>query len=139
MSSLAENKALARRWFALVSANAVDDICAITATSWSMHGGPPQLPKGHAGVRALFQTIGPVEQQWTIDDVIAEDDRVAVRATCNCVQESFLSIPSHGRRQRFSATFVHRIMGGLVQETWRNADDLGRLLQLGARIEAGSP
>jgi SnoaL-like domain len=138
MSSLAENKTVARRWFALVSANRVDEICGITSTSWSMHGGPPQLPEGHAGVRALFETIGPVEQQWTIDDVIAEGDRVAVRATCNCVQESFKGIQCHGRRQTFSATFIHRIMDGIVQETWRNADDLGRLLQLGARIEAGS-
>jgi len=139
MSSLAENKALARRWFALVSANRVDDICDLTSTSWSMHGGPPNLPAGHAGVRALFKAIGTVEQRWTIDDVIAEDDRVAVRATCDCLQESFFGIPSHGRRQMFSATFVHRIVDGIVQETWRNADDLGRLLQIGARIEAGSP
>jgi hypothetical protein len=34
--------------------------------------------------------------------------------------------------------FIHRIGDGQILETWRNADDLGRLLQLGARIEPGA-
>jgi len=70
-----------------------------------------------------------------VQDVIAEGDKVAVRAWNSCLQESFLGIPSQGRCQEFSATFIFRIVGGQVHEIWRNADDLGRVLQLGARIE----
>ncbi len=77
--------------------------------------------------------------RYAIEDVIAEGDKVVVRATNTCAQESFLGIPAHGRRQTFTATFIHRIAAGKVLETWRNADDLGRLLQLGARIEPGTP
>jgi len=33
---------------------------------------------------------------------------------------------------------IHRIADGKLVETWRNADDLGRLLQLGARIETAT-
>ena len=138
MPSTSDNKAIAQRWFELVSANEVDEICDITSPSWSMYGGPPDLPIGHAGVRALFQTIGPVQQQWNVDDVVAEGDRVAVRATCECIQDSFFGVPARGRRQVFGAIFIHRIADGLIQETWRNADDLGRLLQLGVRIEPGA-
>jgi len=138
MSRTIDNKAIARRWFELVSTNRVDDICALTSPSWAMHGGPPNLPTGPAGVRALFQTVGPVEQRWVVEDVIAEGDRVVVRATCTCVQESFFGIPGRGRAQVFTAIFIHRIVDGLIQETWRNANDLGRLLQLGARIEAAA-
>jgi ketosteroid isomerase-like protein len=79
--------------------------------------------------------MGPVDQTWTIEDIIAENDRVAVRATNTCLQESFLGIPSGGRWQAFTATFMLRIADGMILETWRNADDLGRLLQLGVRIE----
>jgi predicted ester cyclase len=79
--------------------------------------------------------MGPIDQTWTIEDVIAEGDKVVVRATNTCVQESFFGIPGRGRTQTFTATFIHRIADGKVLETWRNADDLGRLLQLGARIE----
>jgi hypothetical protein len=35
--------------------------------------------------------------------------------------------------------FIHHITGGLINQTGRNADDLGRLLQLGARIEPSHP
>jgi predicted ester cyclase len=103
-----------------------------------MHGGPPEgLPPGPEEVRELFGQIGPIEQQFTIEDLIAEGDKVVVRAA-RCVQESFLGVPSQGCQQTFSAMFIHRIGDGQVLETWRNADDLGRLLQLGARIEPGT-
>ncbi len=111
----------------------------MTDRAWRMHGGPPGLPPGPDGVRELFRIIGPVDQKWTIEDVIAEGDKVVVRASNACVQESFLGIPGGGRRQTFSAVFIHRILDGKIVETWRNADDLGRVLQLGARIEMGSP
>jgi predicted ester cyclase len=129
------NKQLARRWLDLVTEHRVEDICRITAPSWRMHGGPPELPAGPDGVRALFRAIGPIDQRWTIDDVIAEGDRVAVRATNTCVQDSFFGVDGRGKRQIFTATFVHRIADGKMLETWRNASDLERLLQLGARIE----
>jgi predicted ester cyclase len=104
-----------------------------------MYGGPPGLPAGEAGIRQLFATFGRVEQQWTIDDVIATTDKVVVRATNSVDQDSFFGVPSYGRRQVFSAMFIHHIADGLIQQTWRNADDLGRLLQLGAHIEPGPP
>jgi SnoaL-like polyketide cyclase len=138
MSASEENKALARRWLELIHEPRIEQICEMTAPTWTMHGGPPGLPPGPDGVHALFRAIGPIDQQWTIEDVIAEGDKVVVRATNACVQESFLGIPGHGRRQTFTATFIHRIAGGKILETWRNADDLGRLLQLGARIEPGT-
>jgi uncharacterized protein (TIGR03086 family) len=35
--------------------------------------------------------------------------------------------------------FIHHITRGLISQTWRNADDLSRLLQLDARIEPSRP
>jgi predicted ester cyclase len=102
-----------------------------TTRDWRMHGGPPNLPSGHAGVRSLFEHIGPVQQRWTIDDVIAEGDKVVIRATNWCVQDVFFNLPAAGIEQVFTATFTFRIEGGMVAEIWRNADDLGRYFQLG--------
>jgi ketosteroid isomerase-like protein len=138
MSNLDQNKQIARRWLELVSQGRLDELCALTAPGWTLHGGPPQLPQGPAGVRELFRTFGRVEQQWTVEHVIAEGDKVAVRATNSCLQDDFLGVRTNGRRQTFTATFIHTIVGGRILETWRNADDLGRVLQLGARIEAKS-
>ena len=138
MSSIEDNKIMARRWLELITEHKIEELCEMTAPTWRMHGGPPTLPLGPDGVRELFKTIGPIDQTWTVEDVIAEGDKVVVRATNTCVQESFLGIPGRGRRQTFTATFIHEIADGKIIETWRNADDLGRLLQLGARIEPGT-
>jgi hypothetical protein len=137
MSSLEENKQLARRWLELVGEGRLEELCAMTAPTWQMHGGPPQLARGPAGVRQLFATFGHIDQHWTVEQSLAKGNMVAVRATNNCLQDRFLGIASHGRRQLFTATFIFTIGDGQVLETWRNADDLGRLLQLGARIEEG--
>lgn len=138
MSSIEDNKIIARRWLELIDEHNIEEICEMIAPTWRMHGGPPGLPPGPDGVRHLFQTMGPIEQKWTVEDVIAEGDKVVVRATNTCVQDSFFGIPGHGRRQTFTAIFIHWIADGKIIETWRNADDLGRLFQLGARIEPGT-
>ncbi|MDQ3763820.1 MAG: hypothetical protein M3460_20050 [Actinomycetota bacterium] len=36
---------------------------------------------GEAGIRELSATFGSIKQQWTVKDVIATADKVAVRAT----------------------------------------------------------
>lgn len=133
-----DNKTLARRFLELVSEYKIVELCDMVSPTWRMHGGPPNLSSGPDGIRELFSTFGTIEQEWTIEDMIAEADKVVVRATNTCVQEKFLGIPAHGRQQTFTATFIHQIVDGKIVETWRNADDLGRMLQLGARIEPGS-
>ena len=129
---LVANKEIAVRWMELVSAHDIDAILAMTSLTWRMHGGPPNLPPGHDGVRILFATLGRIEQRWTVHDVLAEGDRVLVRASAEVEQDSFFGLPARGIVQRFSAMFLHRITDDMLQETWRNADDLGRVLQLGA-------
>jgi SnoaL-like polyketide cyclase len=138
MYSIEDNKRIAQRWLKLISEHRIEELCEMTAPLWTMRGGPPNLPVGPDGVRALFRTIGPVDQHWTLEDVIAEGDKVVVRATNTCVQDSFFGIDGRGRQQAFTATFIHRIVDGKILQTWRNADDLGRLLQLGAQIVPGA-
>jgi hypothetical protein len=135
--TLEDNKTLACRWLDLVSAHDVDGLIEMSTADWTMEGGPPGLPAGAEGIRTLFMSIGPVEQTWTSQHVLAEGDFVVVRALNRCVQEQFFGVPAAGKPQVFSATFIHRIARGKVAQTWRNADDLGRLLQLGARIVPG--
>jgi predicted ester cyclase len=137
MSVLENNKIIAWRFLQLITENKLEELADMVTPTWRMHGGPPKLPAGPAGLRELFATFGNITQQWTIEDLVAEGDKVVVRATNTCLQDSFLGIPSHGKQQIFTATFIHQIAEGKVKETWRNADDLGRLLQLGARIEPG--
>jgi predicted ester cyclase len=135
MTTIDDNKTIARRFLELVSNHDIANLCEMVSSTWRMHGGPPNLPLGSDGIHQLFGTFGQIEQKWTIEDTIAEADKVVVRATNICRQDSFFGVPADGREQQFTATFTHRISEGKIVETWRNADDLGRLLQLGARIE----
>lgn len=113
MSSIEENKRIARHFLELVGEHKVEELCEMIAPTWTMHGGPPGgLPPGPDGLRELFRTFGPIEQKWTIEDVIAEGDKVAVRATNTCLQENFFGIPGDGRWQTFTATFIHWIAEG---------------------------
>lgn len=138
MTTLEENKAIARRFLDLVSEHNLPAMIDMITPDWTMHGGPPALPKGAEGVRKLFETIGPVEQEWIVEDIIAEGDKVVVRAVNKCVQDSFFGVPGRGKQQVFSAVFIHHIKGGKIAETWRNADDLGRIFQLGGKITPGA-
>jgi predicted ester cyclase len=139
MSVTEDNERIGRRFLSLVSEHDIDGLIAMVTPTWIMYGGPLGLPAGEAGICELFAMFGNIKQQWTVEDVIATGDKVAVRATNTVEQGSFFGIPRHGRRQVFTAMFIHRITGGLINQTGRNADDLGRLLQLGARIEPSHP
>jgi hypothetical protein len=138
MSKIEENKKIAWRWMDLISAHKIEEICELIAPDWEMHGGPPTLTRGAEGVRELFRTMGKINQTWTIEDTIAEGSKVVVRATNLCEQESFFGVSGSGIVQKFTATFTHLIVGGRILVTWRNADDLGRIFQLGGRIEPSS-
>ncbi len=137
--TLTANKRLAVRFLDLISDGDIAALAALISPTWTMEGGPPDLPAGREGLRVLFDHIGGVRQRWTIDDVIAEGDKVVVRATNHCEQDSFFGVPGRGIVQVFTATFTMQIVDGLIAKVWRNAADLQRLFQLGARILPPAP
>jgi hypothetical protein len=134
----AQHKAIARRFLECVSAHDIDGILGLITPTWTMTGGPPGLPPGEAGIRQLFGSFGRIKQHWDIAEMVAEDDAVVVRGTCTVEQDQFLGIYARGRRQVFTATFTHHVADGRIDRTHRNADDLGRLLQLGATFQASA-
>ena len=139
IDTLTTNKRLAVAFLNLISDGDVDALATLITPTWTMEGGPLDLPAGHEGLRVLFDHIGGVRQRWTVDDVIAEGDRVVVRATNHCEQDSFFGVPGRGIVQVFTATFTMQIVDGLVARIWRNAADLQRLFQLGDRILPPAP
>ena len=69
----------------------------------------------------------------TIDDMIAEGDRVAVRLTSHAVQVGpFMGLPPSGRSYTIGEIHIFRIRRGKVAEHWHQGDFLGLLRQLGA-------
>jgi predicted ester cyclase len=89
-----------------------DDVAAMD------DGGRSSRLSGRAcRLRALFDSFGPITQEWTIHDVIAEGDKVVLRTTNRCTEGEFLGVPAAGIEQVFTATFVLQIEDGLILRT----------------------
>jgi steroid delta-isomerase-like uncharacterized protein len=68
----------------------------------------------------------------TLNDLVAEGDKVAFW-TANCTHKGeFMGIPATGKRIEFKGIDVYRIADGKIAEVWASGDYLGMMQQLGA-------
>ena len=100
----------------------------------------PDAPPGPEGfkqnVSALLTAFPDID--WTIEDVIAEGDRVVFRAVGHGTHEGeLMGIEPTGRAVTLSGIVIFRIDDGQVVERWAQFDTLGMLRQLGAPTDPG--
>jgi len=70
--------------------------------------------------------------RFIAEDVIAEEDKVAVRATMHGThQGDLMGIPPTGKQVTVSMIIIYRIADGQIAEHWMVADQLGLMQQLG--------
>ncbi len=75
----------------------------------------------------------------TIEDLIAEDDKVVLRATQRGTHTGeWRGIPPSGREVRWPVIRVFHIVDGKIVNTWSGSDHIGLLEQMGGRIVPGS-
>ena len=87
-------------------------------------GGPDGVKAQARALRAAFPDL-----TVTIEDLVAEDDVVAVRATWRGThQGSFRGVPPIGRRIEICGMAFWRIAGGQIRESW-NLIDLPTLMR----------
>ena len=140
MSQAEDNKALVRYWIEEVINNGnlavVDALCPPGYVGHNPHhplkdrpAGPEEV-KEHV-VRMLRSAFPDLHQ--SIEDMIAEDDRVVVRSTFRGTHQGpFAGIAPTGRRLHMTAIEIFRVQDGKLPEHWINADYLGAMQQLGA-------
>lgn len=90
---------------------------------------------GPDGIKQFFSMLREAfpDLQFTIEDQVAEGDRVVTRWTARATHSSaFQGIPPTGRQVSLTGIDIDRIVNGKVVECWSFADDLGLLQQLGA-------
>ncbi len=129
-----QNKALVRRFYEAFGANdqaTLNELLAPDLVAYS-HGAPgPQTRKVH------LQNIGmwnaAFETHFTIEDQIAEGDRVATRVTMRALHNrgEFQGLHSSGKEIVVGGITFERIKDGKIVERRVSSDWLGMLQQLG--------
>lgn len=100
---------------------------------------PPGVPQGREGVKALTTMLHTAFPDFkaTIDDMVAEGDKVTVRMTWRGTHRGdFMGIPATGKPVAFGVIDIVRMNGGLVAEHWGIMDQMALMQQLGG---AGGP
>jgi steroid delta-isomerase-like uncharacterized protein len=95
----------------------------------------PEPVRGRDGIRANFQQYidAFADARITVDDQIAEGDKVASRWTGRGMHTGeFAGITATGKDVTVSGLTISRLEGGKIVEEWTTWDTLGMLVQLGA-------
>jgi steroid delta-isomerase-like uncharacterized protein len=72
------------------------------------------------------------DEQTTIEDEIAEGDRVVQRFTITATHKGeFNGLPATGKRIVLPSIYIFRLAGGKIVEVWAQTDGLTMMQQLG--------
>lgn len=131
----AKNKAIVRRYFdEVLSAGNIELIETLISATYASHypagyelgGGPEDVRQIVTSVRRAFPGV-----RFTVDDLIAEGEKVVCRWTFQGVQEGdFMGIPASGRKATVMGIAVYRIVNDQIAEAWFTWDALGLMRQL---------
>lgn len=133
--STEQNKTLARRWLEEVmnrkNLAAVDELFA---TNLVDHAVLPWLAPDIESLKQLSSAYFNAfpDLQVTIEDTIAEGDKVMTRLTWRGTHRGeLMCMPPTGKQVAFSGMEGYRIADGKIVEIWAYSDNLGMFQQLG--------
>ncbi|HEY0492444.1 MAG TPA: ester cyclase [Candidatus Dormibacteraeota bacterium] len=130
-----DNKAIVSRYYnEVLNQRRLDVLDEIAAEDYVEHDPFPGQGNGRADLKAraagLHNAFNPL--RFTVEDVIAEGDRVAVRWT-NAGTDSggFMGIPPTGKEFGIAGIDIHVVRDGRLAEHWHVVDLLGQMQQVG--------
>lgn len=133
-----ENVALIHRWFEEVwnkgREEAIDEMFAADGIARGLGEAGVDVI-GPAGYKPFFEKLRGAfpEFEVTIEDTIAEGDKVAARWTVRATHlGDHLGIAATGRQASVTGMSIVRIGDGKIVEAWNNWDILGLMQQIGA-------
>jgi predicted ester cyclase len=133
--SLEANKALVRRQFDEIwNGHNLDVIDELFAADYVGHLYPFPAIQGPKMVKkiAVMLRTGFPDSHYTVDDQIAEGDKVATRYTFYGTHTGdYQGFPPTGKPAQMTGTLISQIADGKFIEEWLNIDFLGQRQQLG--------
>ena len=95
---------------------------------------PPGVPPDREGGKMFLQSFanGFPDARFTIDDMVAEGDRVVTKKTVSATHTGeFAGIPPTGNRVELTYVDILRLRDGRIVEHWLSMDQLTFMQQLG--------
>jgi len=93
---------------------------------------PLRGPNGYLSIIGMMRSGFP-DIQWTLEELIAEQEMVAARFTMHGThQGTFFGVPATGKTISVQAMNIYRFAGGKIVEERGQPDFLGLLQQIGA-------
>jgi len=131
--SIATNKAIVRRYVEQVLNEKRHDLLEEFLTeNIELHGSG--IAPGLELVKQWFATFATAfpDGYTTIEDMVAEDDRVVARTIFNGTHKAEMQgIPATGKVVNISNITIFRLDNGKIAEGWLVNDNLGMMQQLG--------
>jgi steroid delta-isomerase-like uncharacterized protein len=129
------NKRIARQWIDSVNSKDPNKLMDVWTEDFVVHAGAglPEIRDGETMKRIIgtFWTTVP-DLHVSVDDVLAEGDRVAIRVTSRGTHTGhFRSVAPTGRKVEFPGYAVFRMQDGKAAEEWILDDLLTFLRQIG--------
>ena len=142
--SAEDNKALSRRfWEEVADQRNLELADELFAAGYVHHdpGLPPEMQRSRDAYMQhlpMFYAAFP-DFHLTIEDMVAEGDRVATRWSFRGThQGELMGMPGTGKKVAASGTTIQRAAEGKIVEGWTLFDTLGMLQQLGVVPPPGS-
>ena len=130
-----ENKRLVKRFvdevFGQGQLESIDELVAPDFVSHTFGFTDDGRNKLRAATERVHASLTDVD--FGVEDLIAEEDRVAVLLTAEAtVVDEFMGVPAAGRSYSIGEIHWFRLADGRIVEHWHQHDALGLMKQLGA-------
>ena len=112
----------------------VDALDTLASERYLRHLGPGEAPLGRAAQKERLRKLQHAlpDVRFTVDDLIAEGDRVVFRVTVTGTHRGeMFGVPATGKAVAFSAIDILRFDAGKIVEHWGFGDSAAVLRQLG--------
>ena len=133
--SAEQNKALARKLVEeIINRGNISLADEIMTPDFIEHEGAPGLSKDREGFKQSIPMLRSAFPDFkaTIDDIVAEGDKVVIRQTWSGTQKGeWMGMPPTGKSVSFGVIDIIRIADGKFVEHWGQMDTMRMMQQLG--------
>lgn len=129
------NMELVRQWMEVIWNQAnlerINDFHPPTFDNEGKHSTPDEARQWHLNQRSTFPNL-----HYSLDDLFATEDRVAIRWTASATHDGLFwnLIPPTGKMITWNGIHLLRLQNGKIVEVWALQNNIAQLRQMGATL-----